>query len=1181
MDPAGFFVTTTQITFTNVNFLEIFPTSVMPNDCQLNPYIHMVGNELAAVGFQSSCNDFKLGSLRFSGLIHHFLVIAGLDSGCSYDQFPPVSNPSALVESFINNGAMTYQLNSFLSLLPSDSGRVLRASLSQDVDTFSAVTELVQVSLLGDTLMTQLNINGTSLSFAGNISLYGMYPSTIEAMASIDQPFDSLSLSLIGTVGSELVNVFQNNTNNYLQFLLESTGNRIDVYRNGLMRVEQQYDASVADIDYQNERLTEATLAYEQALQQLEAANQTYIEALSNVRNVNKEMHTALESVCELQQCDSVCTSGLQCSNCKFPIKVNSNGFQENSCFLQVTERVPPLQISSYCWSEIDSVQKLVYCNCTGFSCSFSSESLSFKESVKEECFLPSFTYKSRDASYPCIVIVEGESYVYNITQACCTPSACAMMSPDVECVQSNVACRLVRKQLLGSSSGQVRQSLEALDNASTELLLSKNVAEEKRILQNLQMLAYEQSVTTLAAINASRVSLNASLQNQVMAGILPLFQQVKQNNGSSENIIIVRNITFSTATSSPETITVLPLTIEYSTSVRSSNFFNASFDFSSTDTSLTQVTQDLVEAADIESFQRRRRRTIMVDPNIVFYQQQCNSWQNARDYVTDIYESLEDAVNSSGSLYTVSTSSDGSTVITGINNTALRILNISINRDDLSNQVLVEDDYTALVNLSVSVNNSIKALLTSIKTTTFVNWQSGQEVIHNSSINLVGLNCYGLIDCFASVTDVIQLLIADLAPEFRTMSLQTVREHTSSFVMLGSAVNITINYALDLATPLYNLLSNDSSAVTYWCANPPNITQHPQPSVFTTINSTVTLQCDAVSEVPVSYYWSKDGAVINGMNSNTLTLLIENMNDEGTYVCHATNHIGITDSVPSTIDITMVPVIIEHPEDKEIYVGSDNGTRISCNAGGDPTPGYQWYFRPDGGSEDFLLVNETSNVLSIKIPETRHSGSYFCVASNVKGFTMSNRAIITVYDVTLPLNYINVTLEIEPVECNGTSSANESAVCDDEFPTVNVTSLLLDIENVINNSFNGPYTIVPIIVSYSDMTNGMQLLLQIISTNLTSDEAVLQPIRELAEETIAVRNRIRNATDLLRNLTTSGKLRFFDGVLTLEPAIDSLVISDVMELCPAGQYLHSSNTICSKLKYVNTEHVIISAFVI
>jgi len=95
---------------------------------------------------------------------------------------------------------------------------------------------------------------------------------------------------------------------------------------------------------------------------------------------------------------------------------------------------------------------------------------------------------------------------------------------------------------------------------------------------------------------------------------------------------------------------------------------------------------------------------------------------------VNSIYQSLEQAVNSSGSTYCVNTTSDDSTIITGINKTALEVLNISINIDELYSQVMLEDDYVALVNLTESVNNSVNKLIDYIKFITFINWQSAVQ---------------------------------------------------------------------------------------------------------------------------------------------------------------------------------------------------------------------------------------------------------------------------------------------------------------------------------------------------------------------------------------------------------------------------------------------------------------------
>ena len=648
------------------------------------------------------------------------------------------------------------------------------------------------------------------------------------------------------------------------------------------------------------------------------------------------------------------------------------------------------------------------------------------------------------------------------------------------------------------------------------------------------------------------------SLQDEVLDAILPLYNLVQENNGSTDGIIIMQNITFSTITSSPQSLTVLPLALRYSTSVSNDNVYNAEFDLSSFDSSVTQSAQELVRAAtgSFGDNLRRKRGTVDIDPNLEFFQQQCNSWINSRNYVSDIYQSLEQAVNSSGSIYSVNTASDGSTTITGINTTALEALNISINNVELYGEVILEDDYIALGNLTASVNTSINNLVEYIKFATFINWQSGQELLQNSSRDQSGLTCYGLIDCLTIVSDTLQQLVADLPSEFRDSNFDSFEEHTSSFVMLGSASNMNITAAHDLVTPLYDLVSSNNVVMNYWCVRPPNITEHPQSSVITTISSTITLRCNAISDVPVSYYWSKDGVTIDGAASNILTLQVDNMNDEGSYVCHAVNHISITESAAANVDIQVAPMMTEHPSDQEVYVGSDNGTMISCRASSDPSPGYQWYFRPAGGSEYSLLMNETSSVLSIDIPQLTHVGSYYCNASNPQGHVISNPAGVTVLDVTIPLFYVNISLV---VECSATVSPDNSSICG------NIS--FIDVSALVNNEFiNSSDTVVPVLDTYSILPDDqIQLFLQAFSRNITSNEKILQPFREKAGNTIAANIEIRNTIELLNNAISNETLQFSDSEYTLEPVTGSLVISELTELCPVGQYLHSSNIICSK----------------
>ena len=1157
-DPTGIFATTNISTF-NV-FGDIFPPSGI--NCRLNPYVYMNGNNLILFGFRSNCNDLQLEGLKFSGLTHHFLVVAGIENICNYNKFPDISSPSVLVESFIINSNIDYQLNGFLSIVPATNGSIMRTSFAQDTSRFSVVTQPAQVSLLGGTLLTSLRINNNFLSFSGNISLYNMYPSTVQATASVNQSFDSLEISLTGVVGNELVTAFQNSINDYLGVLVGAADDRIMVSMTGLQRANNQLNASRADVNYQNEMLIVATMEYEQAIQQLEVANQTYNDALENV---NGEMLSMINSICEINSCDVVCNGGLQCNNCQISIEGVSQTLEERTCFIQVTERIPPFETRKYCWAQVMSMQQAVYGNCFSYSCNLRTEYTAFQELVREECLVPSYMYETRNEGYSCTVTVDGGRYAYNVSQLCCSPSQCSTMSPDKECIQSNVACRLVRRMLPNTTNDL---SLDALDDARMQLSIAEVAVEEKRIVHDLQMKAYEQSLTTLATVNASTVALRESqdsLQNEVLAGILPLYNQVMRNNGSTENIIIIQNITYSTITSSPRSLTVLPLTLTYSTFVGNVNTYTDEFDFSSIDSSLTQITQQLVNRATSESSQRKRA-TVEVDPNLEFFQRQCNSLINSQEYVNDIYQSLELAVNSSGSTYSVNTINNGNTMITGIDTTALDVLNISVNIDELYSQMMLEDDYIALINLTESVNISINQLMDYIKFNTFINWQSGQELLRNSSRDQTDLICYDLIDCLTSVSDILRQLIADLPTEFRESNFDSFEEHTSSFVILGSATNLTIAAARDLVTPLYSSLNNNNVVVNYWCASPPNITEHPQSSVVTTINSTITLRCNAISEASVSYYWSKDGLPIDGTASNTLTLQVDSMNDEGSYVCHAVNHISVTESAASNVDIQVPPMITEQPSDQEVYVGSDNGTTISCRASGDPTPGYQWYFRPTDGREYVLLLNETSSVLSIDIPQLSNAGSYYCNVSNPQGHVISNPARVTILDVTIPVFYVNISLVVECNAIGGSGSSNvtseNSNVCE-SISFINVTIL---VDDLFGEVFNDSDTRVPVLGDYSVLSeNEVQLLFQVFSRNVTSSEEIILTFREIAADTIAAKNEIRNTVELLRETVSNETFQFSDGVYTLEPVTGSLVMSELTELCPLGQYLHSSNIICSK----------------
>ncbi len=74
---------------------------------------------------------------------------------------------------------------------------------------------------------------------------------------------------------------------------------------------------------------------------------------------------------------------------------------------------------------------------------------------------------------------------------------------------------------------------------------------------------------------------------------------------------------------------------------------------------------------------------------------------------------------------------------------------------------------------------------------------------------------------------------------------------------------------------------------------------------VIATAGSTVTLEVIAFGfPTPITYQWIKDGVVIQGETSNTLTFDTVNINDIGEYVCIPSNVGGSHNSTTMVLSV-------------------------------------------------------------------------------------------------------------------------------------------------------------------------------------------------------------------------------------------------------------------------------------
>ena len=96
-------------------------------------------------------------------------------------------------------------------------------------------------------------------------------------------------------------------------------------------------------------------------------------------------------------------------------------------------------------------------------------------------------------------------------------------------------------------------------------------------------------------------------------------------------------------------------------------------------------------------------------------------------------------------------------------------------------------------------------------------------------------------------------------------------------------------------------------------------------------------------------------------------------------------------------------PTISQHPTDRTVNAGAAN-TRFSVTASGNPSPTYQWWWRPPSGTwiiiqdGNFNLTGSTTNTLTVVESLSHLNGYQFrCVVSNVHGSVTSNPATLTV----------------------------------------------------------------------------------------------------------------------------------------------------------------------------------------
>jgi hypothetical protein len=206
-----------------------------------------------------------------------------------------------------------------------------------------------------------------------------------------------------------------------------------------------------------------------------------------------------------------------------------------------------------------------------------------------------------------------------------------------------------------------------------------------------------------------------------------------------------------------------------------------------------------------------------------------------------------------------------------------------------------------------------------------------------------------------------------------------------------GSTFSVTVSNTVGNAT--------SNSATLTVSAVAPTITTQPQ-NQSVTVGATATFTVVAAGTAPLSYQWSKTGAVISGATSASYTTPATMSGDNGsTFSVKVTNSAGSATSNAATLTVNAAavpPTITTQPQNQSVTVGAT--ATFTVVASGTGPLSYQW------SKNGATITGATSASYTTPVTVTGDNGSSFTVqVSNSAGNATSNAATLTVNAAAVP----------------------------------------------------------------------------------------------------------------------------------------------------------------------------------
>ena len=1129
-------------------FTRLFRFTEITQSCSFSAFLPITSDYRAlGLSLHTECPLLAIGHLILPEMSHTITLIGSENPNCFTSNFLEVPDPALVIESELVNNRLP--LGNIFELQAYSTGLHIVTVFGRDDDS-GPVSQFhsVQVTLFGGVFESEATVRNDQLTISTSSGSVFGYPAELTITAPSNKTdWQDLELTVDGSLLSGNGSFVQKLTEvvtNKLRMLAKSANSRREVARMSLnqseerlLAIEVQYNEAVANLSLAEQRRDSASERVKETAMRLQQVERQFNESRDELQEL-----VDIDKRCTEEVCRDVCMPGEVCRNCSMPTFIEKTG----KCPITVKEvkniRVPPFFVTRTTWRFVTQCRLDDNRVCSVEDCPVGVDKVCYGKCVPVfESRLPVYHWRMVEVDIPSFENCTVRIYNSSVPSPCCDYVTCAARVPDPSCVINNTECRAMRQREADGAQGvgdEARELFQQLVEARRNRSLAQTAKRRAGVEYEIYKQRVDQLAMSLERLRKARDN-SETVYDRTLGEVGPILRIFESGNDSGyQNVFSINGVTFNTKlTNSP---TSLAFDVVFEKMIDNSGTeYQESYLYISTQkaVNLERMADGIIDTAFVGDSKRstlpqtrlRRQTTADLTPRQIFASR-CTHVSNTQLFFAEIRARLTEIQEN------INTSREGAGGLS----------------ESLSEDGPQEDEeFAAYLDLIRDYEDLSMEALRTLESTIFSEWQASMELLYSESGSVGEVSCDGLADCLQTSTDQLLNLI-DLTPDSQ-LSQEFISLRPSfplaakRLLELALLSNISIQEGLARVDPIIEITTAYATD-NYWCNEPPVMITEPPPEVNISLGATLQLSCEAESNLPLTYYWIRDGNVLPQFTTNELVIAAVQRQDSANYTCAASNPVGTAESIETSVTVYELPQFYLSPESVVTYFGDGNGAWFACNASAWPYPGWRWYHRSSPDGDWTLIEGEQTNELLVLDPQEEDEGMYACEAFNYHGSVRSEPVTLTLLPFTVSQHQF--PLEFSVFISNGSCTAED---------------LYDSLYSLISETIGGETsTIEDFNVTEVDSEN-YDVSLSLVSQNITTPYLHLSTFTEIANSALPHARSLRKSVQLMTGLLngdTVGLICLGTGSSVVE---DSLVVGKLRYVCPPGQRLNSDYLLCCK----------------